>query len=68
MDFVAENLGQQFVESPAVTLATLYSDMSKTTPLLSILSTGSDPMSSFLRFAKEMNYSDRCVCEGGGVT
>ena len=59
VDFVAENLGQQFVESPAVTLATLYNDMSKATPLVFILSTGSDPMSSFLRFAKEMNYSDR---------
>eukprot|EP00731_Ephydatia_muelleri_P001617 Em0001g1617a len=59
VDFVAENLGQQFVESPAVTLPTLYNDMSKNTPLVFILSTGSDPMSSFLRFAKEMNYSDR---------
>ena len=46
------NLGQQFVESPAVTLADLYRDMNNITPLVFVLSTGSDPMSAFLRFAK----------------
>ena len=41
---------------------TLYEDMSNITPLVFILSTGSDPMSSFLRFAKEMGYLERyCV-------
>lgn len=61
VDFVTENMGPQFVESPAVKLSTLYGDMSKTTPLVFILSTGSDPMSSFLRFAKEVGYSERWV-------
>lgn len=59
VDFVTENLGREFVESPPVQLSTLYRDMSNTTPLVFILSTGSDPMSSFLRFAREMEYSDR---------
>ena len=59
VDFVTENLGREFVESPPVQLSTLYQDMSNTTPLVFILSTGSDPMSSFLRFAREMEYSDR---------
>ncbi len=59
VDFVTENLGRQFVESPPIQLATLYSDMSNTTPLVFILSSGSDPMSSFLRFAKETGYSER---------
>jgi len=57
--FVRENLGKEFVESPAVDLNTLYEDMSPTIPLVFILSTGSDPMNAFLRFAKEMNYIDR---------
>jgi dynein heavy chain len=59
VDFVKSNLGQQFVESPPVDLHTLYEDMSSTTPLVFVLSTGSDPMSAFLRFAKEMGYSER---------
>ncbi|CAI8029533.1 Dynein heavy chain 6, axonemal [Geodia barretti] len=59
VDFVSSNLGPQFVESPPVALATLYEDMSNTTPLVFVLSSGSDPMSSFLRFAKEMGYSER---------
>lgn len=58
-DFVSNNLGPQFVESPPVQLSTLYDDTSNTIPLVFILSPGSDPMSSFLRFAKEMNYMER---------
>ena len=48
-------------------LATLYEDMANTIPLVFVLSPGSDPMSSFLRFAKEMGYAERCgVCVSGG--
>ncbi|XP_074253762.1 dynein axonemal heavy chain 6 isoform X6 [Saimiri boliviensis] len=58
-DFVIENLGKQFVETPPVDLATLYQDMSCNTPLVFILSTGSDPMGAFQRFARESGYSER---------
>ncbi|GCC25591.1 hypothetical protein chiPu_0004002 [Chiloscyllium punctatum] len=58
-DFVIETLGQEFVENPPVDLATLYQNMSNNIPLVFILSTGSDPMGAFLRFAKERDYSDR---------
>ena len=58
-DFVKENLGQEFVEPPATDLATLYADMSNVTPLVFVLSTGSDPMNSFQRFAREKGYLDR---------
>ena len=59
--FVAEQLGKKFVESPSVELPILYQDMSNRTALVFILSTGSDPMSSFTRFAAEMNMSTRFV-------
>ncbi|CAL1541921.1 unnamed protein product [Lymnaea stagnalis] len=59
--FVCSNLGQQFVESPAVSLADLYDNMNNITPLVFVLSTGSDPMGAFLRFAKEREYTDRQV-------
>lgn len=58
-DFVSENLGKQFVESPPVDLATLYNDMTPSTPLVFVLSTGSDPMGAFQRFARERGYLDR---------
>ncbi|KAK6493365.1 dynein heavy chain 6 [Huso huso] len=58
-DFVIESLGKQFVENPPVDLATLYNDMSPSTPLVFILSTGSDPMGAFQRFARERGYLDR---------
>jgi dynein heavy chain len=57
--FVANNLGKTFVESPATNLHTLYKDMSNRIPLVFILSTGSDPMGSFLRFAKEMAMTNK---------
>ena len=40
-------------------LSTLYEDMASTIPLVFVLSTGSDPMSAFQRFAKEKGYSER---------
>ncbi|KAM6971776.1 dynein axonemal heavy chain 6 [Aplochiton taeniatus] len=58
-EFVIINLGKQFVENPPVDLATLYSNMSPSTPLVFILSTGSDPMGAFQRFAKERDYLDK---------
>lgn len=59
--FVANRLGKKFVESPSVELPILYQDMSNRIPLVFILSTGSDPMSSFTRFAAEMNMSTKYV-------
>ena len=57
--FVSRNLGKVFVESPATDLNTLYKDMSNRISLVFILSTGSDPMGAFLRFAKEMGMSNK---------
>ncbi|GAA6230347.1 dynein heavy chain 6, axonemal-like [Lates japonicus] len=58
-EFVIVSLGKQFVENPPVDLANLYNDMSPATPLVFILSTGSDPMGAFQRFAKERGCLDR---------
>ncbi|KXJ13494.1 Dynein heavy chain 6, axonemal [Exaiptasia diaphana] len=59
VDWVAENLGKTFVESPSIDLPVLFENISSTIPLIFILSTGSDPMNAFLRFARDMNYTDR---------
>ncbi|XP_040003149.1 dynein heavy chain 6, axonemal [Xiphias gladius] len=58
-EFVIVSLGKQFVENPPVDLGNLYNNMSPTTPLVFILSTGSDPMGAFQRFAKERGCLDR---------
>ncbi|KAI3352270.1 hypothetical protein L3Q82_005249 [Scortum barcoo] len=58
-EFVIVSLGKQFVENPPIDLANLYSDMSPSTPLIFILSTGSDPMGAFQRFAKERGCLER---------
>lgn len=58
-EFVIVSLGKQFVENPPVDLANLYNDMSPSTPLVFILSTGSDPMGAFQRFAKDRGCLDR---------
>uniref|UniRef100_A0A3Q3WB21 Dynein, axonemal, heavy chain 6 n=1 Tax=Mola mola TaxID=94237 RepID=A0A3Q3WB21_MOLML len=65
-EFVIVSLGKQFVENPPVDLANLYNDMSPSTPLIFILSTGSDPMGAFQRFAKERGFESISLGQGQG--
>ena len=58
-DFVTSILGKNYVENPPISLSSLYADMNSLTPLVFVLSTGSDPMGAFMRFAQEMNYVDK---------
>ncbi|KAK9882719.1 hypothetical protein WA026_022770 [Henosepilachna vigintioctopunctata] len=58
-EFVKMKLGQAFIESPQVSLQLLYQDTGNTVPLVFILSPGSDPFGSFMRFAADMGYSQR---------
>ncbi|KAK3932091.1 Dynein heavy chain 6, axonemal [Frankliniella fusca] len=58
-EYVKKKLGQAFVESPQVNLSVLYQDTNNITPLIFILSTGSDPFGSFQRFAHEMGTRDK---------
>ena len=59
-NFVVEHLGQPFVEPPVFNLQKSYKDSSITTPLIFVLSKGSDPVASFERFAEESNMSKKC--------
>ncbi|KAM9770210.1 dynein axonemal heavy chain 6 [Menidia menidia] len=58
-EFVIVTLGKQFVEPPPVDLSNIYNDISPSIPLVFILSTGSDPMGAFQRFANERGCLDR---------
>lgn len=59
-NFVVEHLGQPFVEPPVFNLAKSYKDSNITTPLIFVLSKGSDPVASFERFAEDSNMTKKC--------
>jgi dynein heavy chain len=57
--YVEARLGRSFVQSPAISMDAIYSDTSKLTPCIFILSSGADPTGILLRFAEEQRYQDR---------
>ncbi|OEH74384.1 dynein heavy chain related protein [Cyclospora cayetanensis] len=57
--YVAMELGARFLEPPPFNLSQCYKDSTPQTPLIFILSQGSDPVSELLSFAKEMKMSRR---------
>ncbi|KAJ9535032.1 hypothetical protein QJQ45_029705, partial [Haematococcus lacustris] len=58
-DFVETQLGKKYVEPPAFNLSACYADSSPTTPLIFVLSAGSDPTAALLQFAGEKNMASR---------
>lgn len=58
-NFVVSELGSKFVEPPAFDLAQCYKDSTRLTPLIFILSQGSDPISDLMDFARDMKMSRR---------
>jgi len=57
--FVAEKLGQKFIEAPPFDLVGSYADSAPDRPIVFILSAGSDPMGSLLKFATERKFADK---------
>ena len=51
IQFIAGSLGQQFVDVPPLDLGKAFSDTTPGSPLIFILSTGSDPVSSLVKYA-----------------
>lgn len=58
-NFIVEKIGHQFIVPPTFNLAKSFKDSSVTTPLIFVLSPGSDPVSDFQKFAEEMNMSKK---------
>lgn len=52
-NFVIEKIGEDFVKPPTFKLSECFLDSSNTTPLVFVLSTGSDPIGSFTKFVEE---------------
>ncbi|XP_074644244.1 dynein axonemal heavy chain 1-like [Tubulanus polymorphus] len=58
-DFVATELGQRFIEPQTADLSLVYKDSSPTTPLIFVLSVGTDPAVDLYKFAEEMRFSKK---------
>jgi len=53
LNFVAKEMGQKFCEPPTFDIATSHADSTKTSPLIFVLSSGSDPVADMIAFAEE---------------
>ncbi|XP_050066606.1 dynein axonemal heavy chain 3-like, partial [Aphis gossypii] len=55
--YIVSSMGQKYVEPPSFDLADSYKDSTCCSPLIFILSTGTDPMLSLIKFSEEKNIN-----------
>ena len=58
-DFISKYLDERFIQPPPFDLKACYNDSDNVTPLIFILSTGSDPNKELDLLAEEVNMTDR---------
>nr|XP_023655546.1 dynein heavy chain 1, axonemal [Paramormyrops kingsleyae] len=58
-DFVAERLGRRFIEPQTSDLTVVFTESSPSTPLIFVLSPGTDPAADLYKFADEMKFSKK---------
>merc|ERR1719401_2255064 len=66
LGFITEKLGEKFVTPPPFDLAGSYADSNNLSPLIFILSPGSDPGSALYKFAEEKNKTINGISLGQG--
>merc|ERR1719387_2517174 len=59
IDYVTAEIGQKFVEPPTFDIAKSFGDSTNVTPLIFILSPGTDPVADVLAFADKMGMGKR---------
>uniref|UniRef100_A0A8C3XBZ8 Dynein axonemal heavy chain 1 n=1 Tax=Cyanoderma ruficeps TaxID=181631 RepID=A0A8C3XBZ8_9PASS len=58
-DFVVLNLDQRFIEPQTTDLSVVFKDSTATTPLVFVLSPGTDPAADLYKFAEEMKFTQK---------
>jgi dynein heavy chain len=58
-NFIVEKIGKQFIDPPVFNIGACFKDSSVVTPLIFILSPGSDPKADFIKFANEVDMFKR---------
>ena len=58
-NYIVEKFGQKFIEPPTFDLSKSYRDSTSKMPLIFILSSGTDPVADFAKFAIEMDMNER---------
>lgn len=61
-----QEMGERFVKPPPFDLQACYNDSSSTTPLVFILSAGSDPMGAVLKASENMGREVSYISLGQG--
>ena len=64
--FVVHNLGKEFVTPPPFELPSIYKDSTSITPLIFVLSPGSDPLNFLMKFAESKKKQIDAVSLGQG--
>jgi dynein heavy chain len=68
-DYIISDMGKFYAESPPASMEVIFEDLSKTTPLIFVLSAGADPTSQLQKFASDKGFRDetwRAVSLGQG--
>ena len=56
-NWIKNKIGQEFIIVPTFDLAKCFKDSTLMTPLIFVLSPGSDPVSDFVKFAEDNNMT-----------
>jgi len=58
-EFITEKIGRDFIDPPTFNLMNCYKDSSQISPLIFVLSAGSDPIADFTKFADETDMASK---------
>ena len=65
-DFVVLEMGEKYVKPPTFDLIGCFNDSTSTSPLVFVLSAGSDPMAALLKFSEDKNARVESISLGQG--